>query len=207
MADRSHMSSGVVSVLLNVLRICHEKSYNPFEQDGVKCSALAHHALAHAMIGITSLWAIIANAEWLVCSAMCVIDSSQHCSRQKHQQTQPARAHNLFVKSWKNLWKVKKKKKKRKKKFPFHYRGSGCLNSGSSFNGVHYLFHGALPGRAECSCVYLGIYLDTGDQCSQLTVATLVPSTTAICDPTRANEALWERYQNWHFKFNILFNI
>ena len=29
----------------------------------------------------------------------------------------------------------------------------------------------------------------------------------ALCDPTRANEALWERYQNWHFKFNILFNI
>ena len=30
-----------------------------------------------------------------------------------------------------------------------------------------------------------------------------------ICDPTRANEALWARYQNWHFKFNIhvLFNI
>ena len=28
-----------------------------------------------------------------------------------------------------------------------------------------------------------------------------------ICDPTRANEALWVRYQNWHFKFNILFNI
>ena len=28
-----------------------------------------------------------------------------------------------------------------------------------------------------------------------------------ICDPTRANEALWGRYQNWHFKFNILFNI
>ena len=24
---------------------------------------------------------------------------------------------------------------------------------------------------------------------------------------TRANEALWRRYQNWHFKFNILFNI
>ena len=28
-----------------------------------------------------------------------------------------------------------------------------------------------------------------------------------ICDPTRANEALWGRYQNRHFKFNILFNI
>ena len=28
-----------------------------------------------------------------------------------------------------------------------------------------------------------------------------------ICDPTRANEALWGRYQNWHFKFNVLFNI
>ena len=28
-----------------------------------------------------------------------------------------------------------------------------------------------------------------------------------ICCPTRANEALWGRYQNWHFKFNILFNI
>ena len=28
-----------------------------------------------------------------------------------------------------------------------------------------------------------------------------------ICDSTRANEALWGRYQNWHFKFNILFII
>ena len=28
-----------------------------------------------------------------------------------------------------------------------------------------------------------------------------------IGDPTRVNEALWGRYQNWHFKFNILFNI
>ena len=28
-----------------------------------------------------------------------------------------------------------------------------------------------------------------------------------ICDPTQANEALWRRYQNWHFKLNILFNI
>ena len=28
-----------------------------------------------------------------------------------------------------------------------------------------------------------------------------------ICDPTQANEALWGRYQNWHFKFNILFNV
>ena len=27
------------------------------------------------------------------------------------------------------------------------------------------------------------------------------------CDPTRANEALWGKYQNWHFKFNMLFNI
>ena len=27
------------------------------------------------------------------------------------------------------------------------------------------------------------------------------------CDPTRTNEALWGRYQNWHLKFNILFNI
>ena len=27
------------------------------------------------------------------------------------------------------------------------------------------------------------------------------------CDPTWANEALWGRYQNWHLKFNILFNI
>ena len=27
------------------------------------------------------------------------------------------------------------------------------------------------------------------------------------CDPTRANEALWGRYQNWNGKFNILFNI
>ena len=26
-------------------------------------------------------------------------------------------------------------------------------------------------------------------------------------NPTRANEALWGRYQNWHFKFNMLFNI
>ena len=30
---------------------------------------------------------------------------------------------------------------------------------------------------------------------------------TIICDPAWANEALWGRYQNWHFKFNILFNI
>ena len=28
-----------------------------------------------------------------------------------------------------------------------------------------------------------------------------------ICDPTRANEALWGRYQNCHFKLNLLFNI
>ena len=27
-----------------------------------------------------------------------------------------------------------------------------------------------------------------------------------LCDPTQANEALWGRYQNWHLKFNILFN-
>ena len=30
---------------------------------------------------------------------------------------------------------------------------------------------------------------------------------TNNCAPTQANEALWGRYQNWHFKFNILFNI
>ena len=30
---------------------------------------------------------------------------------------------------------------------------------------------------------------------------------TSICDRMRANEALWGRYQNWHFKFNILFNV
>ena len=35
----------------------------------------------------------------------------------------------------------------------------------------------------------------------------LIGRTTDICDPTRANEVLWGRYQNWHFKFNILFNI
>ena len=30
---------------------------------------------------------------------------------------------------------------------------------------------------------------------------------SCICDPTQANEALWGRYQNWHFEFNIFFNI
>ena len=28
-----------------------------------------------------------------------------------------------------------------------------------------------------------------------------------ICDPMWANESLWGRYQKWHFKFNISFNI
>ena len=34
-----------------------------------------------------------------------------------------------------------------------------------------------------------------------------IPHIKNICDPTQANEALWGRYQNWHFKFNILFYI
>ena len=31
--------------------------------------------------------------------------------------------------------------------------------------------------------------------------------TNIICDPTQANEAFLGEYQNWHFKFNLLFNI
>ena len=41
----------------------------------MKCLALAHHALAHDWSNISL--ATIANAEWLVHSALCVIDSSQ----------------------------------------------------------------------------------------------------------------------------------
>ena len=41
----------------------------------VKCVALAHHALAHDWYNISLV--TIADAEWLVHFALCMIDSSQ----------------------------------------------------------------------------------------------------------------------------------
>ena len=40
----------------------------------MKCIAIAHHTLAHDW---SNILATIANAEWLVRSVLCVIDSSQ----------------------------------------------------------------------------------------------------------------------------------
>ena len=56
-------------VLYNKQKFIWQTEHGP----SVKCVTLAHHALAHDWSNISL--ATIANAEWLVCSALCVIDS------------------------------------------------------------------------------------------------------------------------------------